>query len=272
MKNVIFYFNTSDFSFNNFYGYANLKDFEMSLYLYYASIKKQREFNPLKFILITDEDGIVILNKYNLDFDEIRIVEISEKTKYEILLQKDSFFIVDFDVILFNKLPLYLYNSDIIVKEVYEDNNPTLVAKTFLSNFNELNSQIKYGDEIYELIKEDVLNNKKINSLCSSIFGGENLSLIEEYVLRVNFFKEKNKMKYEDFFRSIYSYYFFKQKGINVTPVIDNNLHGKYMLNPFFRNYVIQLTKQTKKNDLIIGALEELLKEYYPRYYTKLKT
>lgn len=271
MKNIICYFDTSNFGHDNFNGYSTLKQFQLIANLYYISIAKQRELDPFKLVLITDDNGVkLLINQFQLEFDEVRLINMTSRSKYEILNQNDGYIKIDWDVIPFSIFPLHLYSAEILVQEIYNPEIPNFLNDEFIKKFGEFNRFVRYTDDVYEQIKEDIQIKRKINSIGFGIFGGNNVTLLKKYSEAVIEFKEKNKIHNDQFFQCIYSYYFFQQNSADITPIISELAAGKNVLTLYDRTFCFEFTEYSKKNKIILEAIENLVKNWYPNTYNKL--
>lgn len=271
MKNLIYFFDSRKYW--NYCGFQSEKDFIYAMSLSVQSSKQLQRLKLFNLVLITDSRGIEILTKLRFLFNEIKLVNITDNTQYEIFNQNDSFINIDLNVIPISDFPVNIYKSQILVQQVNKD-VPYTWNENFVENFKEFDKDIIFVDETYEKIRSFIFHAKKINTINVGILGGNDVTLLKKYSESIIMFKRMNRLNsdYDIFLKTVYTYYFFVVNNASIIPLIPKIEYGKHILPLSERIHYIQLSEHAKKNKLINKSIESILKNWYPNIYTKLQT
>lgn len=270
MKEIITFFDSTNFGYGNYNGYATIEQFKIAVTLYLSKLRIQREHDPFSLVLITDEKGKeIMIDNLKMDFDSVEIIVIDGFSKFDTLRREEGYLKIDLDVIPFSHFPLTLYNAEIVVQEVITSPDHNQWLYEFNNNFGMFNKSIRFTDVVFEKIKEAV-QNKKLIGLKTGIFGGNNISLLNDFVKSVSCFKRRNQIKNDKFFEIVYPAYFFQLEKI--IPAIPRIEYGKNVLTLYDKATCIQFTETTKKNPVFLEATETYIKYFFPKEYNKLTT
>jgi hypothetical protein len=270
MKEILTFFDTSNFGYGNYNGYNTLKDFKTAFILYLSKLRALRQHDPLSIILITDEKGKeIMIDDFKIEFDGVEIIEINKFSKFDILSRSEGYLRIDLDVIPFSHFPLPLYTAEVVVQEIITSPNHNQWLYDFNKDFGVFNKSVRFTDAVYEKIKEAIYKNKLIG-LKTGIIGGNNVALLNGYVDSVKEFKQKNQLHNDNFFEIVYSAYYFQLEKI--IPAIPTVEYGKNVLTLYDKATCIQFTEKTKRNPIFLEATKTYIKYFFPKQFNKLTT
>jgi heat shock protein HspQ len=263
-------------------GFKNKYYFLLSATLSFFSFKKNVPNS--KFKLVTDDIGVsMLIDELGLPYDEVDLKlnnvkldsDIWSIGKLHAFQQTKPFLHVDFDAFLFKPISKKILEAKIAVcndEENYKIYNNIII---------QFKSGVKIYDTIYRNILKDFNERNFVSSYNMGIFGGNDLTLINEYAERSLKLYKLNSKSLQSVNRAgitcvveqIYLAYFLKDKKIKPTFFLKNNWIDNVALHisDAHEKGFTHLVSESKRNQEILTMLENRVQREQPKYFEKLQ-
>ncbi len=190
-------------------------------------------------------------------------------------LQTQPFLHIDGDVFLFDKLPSYLLQSNLISQNIEEATN------YYLQTQKELQDNFSYFPKC---VDADFKSRLPIKAVNAGILGGNDINFIQEYAdlafkyisKNISHLNSINVDRFNVFFEQHLFYSLAKEKKISIEVLINSTIKdnqylylGNFHETPCRRNY-LHLLGNYKKDEHTCRLMASKLRELHPEYYYKI--